>query len=202
MSDPVTALPEETREIALQPPPPAVRLLRRHDFRKVFLAISASELGDSLHYIALMWVALQTAGPLGVVAVRLADSVPALLFGLHGGLVADRWDRRSVMVAADLFRGATLVPIAVAGLSGHLPLWALVAASFLLEAATSYFAPAYGALVPSLVDRGNVQQANALVQASAQALSIGGWALAAALLAVVPVSVFFGLNAASFFARC
>jgi hypothetical protein len=44
-----------------------------------------------------------------------------------------------------------------------------------------------------------VQQANALVQASAQTLSIGGWALAAALLAVVPVSVFFGPNAASFF---
>jgi MFS transporter, DHA3 family, macrolide efflux protein len=199
MADPVTALPEETRGPAIRPRTRALRLLRRHDFRNLFLAISASELGDSLHYIALMWVALETAGPLGVVAVRLADSVPALLFGLHGGVVADRWNRRSVMVAADLVRGATLVPIAVAGLSGHLPLWALVVASFVLEAATSYFAPAYGALVPSLVDRKNVQQANALVQASAQALSIGGWALAAALLAVIPISAFFAINAASFF---
>jgi hypothetical protein len=103
------------------------------------------------------------------------------------------------MIAADLVRGATLVPIAVAGLPGHLPLWALAAAAFLLEAATSYFAAAYGALVPSLVDRRNVQQANALVQASAQAVSIGGWALAAALLAVLPSSTFFAVNAASFF---
>jgi hypothetical protein len=55
-----------------------------------------------------------------------------------------------------------------------------------------------GALVPSLVDRRNVQQANALVQASAQAVSIGGWALAAALLAVLPISTFFAVNAASF----
>jgi hypothetical protein len=68
-----------------------------------------------------------------------------------------------------------------------------------LEAATSYFVPAYGALVPSLVDRRNVQQANALVQASAQALSIGGWALAAALLAVLPITTFFAINAGSFF---
>jgi hypothetical protein len=105
--------------------------------------------------------------------MRLADSVTALLFGLHGGLVADRWDRRSVMVAADLFRGATLVPIAVAGLSRHLPLWALLAASFLLEAATSYFAPAFGALVPSLVDRGNVQQANARATRSRAGISEG-----------------------------
>ena len=44
-----------------------------------------------------------------------------------------------------------------------------------------------------------MQQANALVQASAQALSIGGWALAAALLAVLPISTFFAINAGSFF---
>ena len=199
MADPVTALPEESVELPTGPPPRALRLLRRHDFRNLFLAVSASELGDSLHYIALMWVALETGGPLGVVAVRLADSVPALLFGLHGGLVADRWDRRSVMISADLVRGAALVPIAVAGVSGHLPLWALVAAAFLLETAASYFVPAYGALVPSLVDRRNVQQANALAQASAQALSIGGWALAAGLLAVLPISTFFAINAGSFF---
>src|SRR5580765_6254446 len=110
MADPVTGEPEESRV----PPTtvPALRLLRRRNFRLVFSAVAASELGDSLHYIALMWVALRTGGPLGVVAVRLADSVPALLFGLHGGLVADRWDRRSVMISADLVRAVTLVPIA------------------------------------------------------------------------------------------
>ena len=102
------------------------------------------------------------------------------------------------MVSADLVRAATLVPIAVAGIAGSLPLWALVAASFVLEAATSYFAPAYGATVPTLVDRANVQPANALVQATAQALSIGGWAIAAALLTVLPVSIFFAVNAVSF----
>jgi MFS transporter, DHA3 family, tetracycline resistance protein len=84
------------------------------------------------------------------------------------------------MVGADLLRCATLVPVAVAGLSGALPLWGLIVAAFALEAATSYFAPAYGATIPAAVDRTNVQQANALVHATAHALSIGGWALAAA----------------------
>ena len=65
-----------------------------------------------------MWFALVSAGPLGVLAVRLADSVPALVFGLHGGLVADRSDRRRVMVLADVARGSVLVPIALAGLAG------------------------------------------------------------------------------------
>lgn len=197
MTDPVLDVPPETE--APEPPAAAtLALLRRHDFRRLYLAVAASELGDSLHYIALMWFALDAGGPLGVVAVRLADSIPALLFGLHGGLAADRWSRKGLMVSADLVRAVVLVPIAVAGIAGSLPLWGLVVASFLLEASTSYFAPAYGATLPTLVDRRNVQQANALVQATAQALSIGGWAVAAALLTVLPVSVFFAVNAVSF----
>jgi len=74
MADPVTALPEESLELPASPRPRALRLLCRPDFRNLFLAVSASELGDSLHYIALMWVVLEPGGPLGVVAVRLADS--------------------------------------------------------------------------------------------------------------------------------
>jgi Transmembrane secretion effector len=198
VSDPVLDVPREL-EAPSRAPRGAWMLLRRRDFRRLYLAVSASELGDSLHYIALMWFALDAGGPLGVVAVRLADSIPALLFGLHGGAAADRFSRKRLMVGADLVRGAVLVPVAVAGLAGSLPLWGLVAAAFVLEAATSYFAPAYGATIPTLVERRNVQQANAFVQATAQALSIGGWAVAAALLTFLPVSAFFAVNAASFF---
>ena len=198
MADPVTAAPEESRVDALPPSRGAFALLRRRDFRRVYMAVSASELGDALQYIALMWFAFEAGGPLGVLAVRLADSVPALVFGLHGGLVADRWDRRRVLVGADLVRAAVLIPVAVAGLAGELPLWGLVVAAFVLTSATSYFDPAYGALLPSLVERRNVQQANGLVRATAEALSVGGWAVAAGLLAFLPVSAFFALNAATF----
>ena len=197
MSDPVTAIPDELLPAAT-PLPRATQLLRRRDFRRVYLAVAASELGSALHYIALMWFAFDAGGPLGVIAVRLADSIPALVFGLHGGLAADRWDRRRMMIGADLTRAAVLLPVAVLGLAERLPLAALVAAAFVLEAATSYFAPAYGALLPALVERANVQQANALVAATTQALSVGGWALAAGLVSVLPISTFFAVNAASF----
>jgi len=199
VADPATTAPEELLPTAVPPREGAIALLRRRDFRRAYAAVAVSELGDAFQYVALMWFALVAAGPLGVIAVRLADSVPALLFGLHGGVAADRWDRRRVMIATDLVRGLVLVPVAVAGLTGHLPLAALVGAAFVLTAATSYFDPAYGALLPTLVDRRNVQQANGLVRASADALSVGGWALAALLLAFLPISAFFALNAASFF---
>jgi MFS family permease len=177
----------------------ALHLLRLRDFRLAYAAIATSELGDAFQYIALMWFALEAGGPAGVLVVRLADSIPALLFGFHGGLLADRLERRRTMIAADLFRGAVLVPVALAGLTGHLPLWGLVLAAFLLTAATSYFDPAYGALLPALVERRNVQQANALVRASADAIGVGGWALAAGLLVFTPLSVLFAVNAGTFF---
>lgn len=201
MADPVTGEPEEARLGEPLEPRHAVGalgLLRRRDFRRTYLAISASELGNAFHYIALMWFALEAGGPLGVIAVRLADSVPALVFGFHGGLVADRLDRRRVMIGADVVRGATLVPIAVAGLAGDLPLWALVVAAFVMETAANYFEPAYGAFLPSIVEREHVQRANALVRATDSALGVGGWALAALLLAFLPLSTFFAVNAVSF----
>jgi MFS family permease len=199
MADPVTAVPEEAREHALPPPRVSITaLLRRAGFRRVYLAVVTSELGDAFQYIALMWAALLAGGPLGVIAVRLADSLPALVFGFHGGLLADRTGRRRLMVSADLVRAAALVPVAVAGLSGSLPLWGLVVVAFVLTTCASYFDPAYGAVLPALAGREGVQAANSLVRASADALWLGGSAIAAALLAVVPLSAFFALNAGSF----
>jgi MFS family permease len=200
LADQVTAAPEEALPHAVSPPTAggALGLLRLPDFRRVYLAAATSELGDAFQYIALMWAALLAGGPLGVIAVRLADSVPALVFGFHGGALADRAGRKRLMVAADLIRAAALIPVAAAGLVGSLPLWALVAVAFVLATGASYFAPAYGAVLPALAGREGVQAANSLVRASADAVWLGGSALAAALLAVVPLSTFFALNAVSF----
>ena len=199
MADPVTAAPEEALPHALEAPAPgAFALLRRPGFRRVYLAVVTSQLGDAFQYIALMWAALLAGGPLGVLVVRLADSAPALVFGFHGGLVADRTDRKQLMVVSDLVRAAVLVPVAVAGLAGDLPLWGLVASAIVLTTGASYFEPAYGAALPALAGRERVQAANALVRASADALWLGGSAIAAALLAVVPLSTFFAINAGSF----
>src|SRR5947209_20583963 len=111
VSDPVLDVPRELEQPAA-PPPRAFALLRRPDFRRLFLAVAASELGDSLHYIALMWFALDVGGPLGVVAVRLADSIPALVFGLPGGVAGERRRRKQLKANAAIVRGTCI------GLSG------------------------------------------------------------------------------------
>ncbi len=101
MAAPAVPVPSDAR---------ALELLRVRDFRRLYLAVATTKLGDAFHYLALMWVALVAAGPLGVIAVRLADSIPALLFGFHAGLVADRRDRRGIMVTSDLVARSSSFP--------------------------------------------------------------------------------------------
>jgi MFS family permease len=175
------------------------QLLAKADFRRVYLAGAAGQLGDAFQFVALLWYAVVLGGPLGVMVARVATTLPFLLFGLHGGLTADRWDRRRTMIAADLVRGVVLVPVAAAGLTGNLPLWGLIAAGFLVATASAYFNPALGAFLPGIVERRNVQQANGLVTATNNAALLGGWAVASALLTVVSIGSFFAINAASYF---
>jgi MFS family permease len=174
-------------------------LLSRPDFRRAYGAAAISQLGDSFQFVAVLWLAVVTGGPFGVIAVRLADGLPALLFALHGGASADRRDRKRTMIAADLARGAVLTPIAVAGLTGHLSIWAVAPAGFVVAACSSYFVPAFGASVPSLAGRGNAQRANALMASTNSTVMVGGRALAAALLAGISIGSFFAVNAISFF---
>jgi hypothetical protein len=181
-----------------KPPERPAQLLADPDFRRSYLAGSVSQIGDAFQFVALMWFAVAAGGPLGVIAVRLGNSLPALLLGLHGGIAADRWNRRRILISADLVRAAVLFPVGFAALTGNLPLWSLVPVGFVLATATSYFTPAFGAFLPSLVGRQNVQRANGLVTATNNVLSVSGWALAAALLTVVPVGWFFAINATSY----
>jgi MFS family permease len=175
------------------------QLLAKPDFRRVYLAGACGQLGDAFQFVAVLWYAVLLGGPLGVIVARVATTLPALLFGLPGGLAADRWDRRRTLIAADLVRGVVLIPVAIAGLAGDLPLWGLVTAGFIVATASAYFTPALNAFVPGIVDRPNVQQANGLVTATNNVALLAGWAVAAALLTVVSVGSFFAINAGSYF---
>ena len=62
MADPITAEPEEIRAPAAPPPAGTFALLRRPQFRRLYLAVATSELGDAFQYIALMWAALLAGG--------------------------------------------------------------------------------------------------------------------------------------------
>jgi dTMP kinase len=138
-------------------------VLRIAPFRKLWVALSFSSLGDWLGLLATTALAAQLSGAgyaqqsfaiAGVFLLRLA---PAVVLGPIAGVVADRLDRRWTMVVCDLLRFALFLSIPLAG-----TLWWLYAATFLIEAASLFWIPAKEATVPNLVPKERLEAANQL----------------------------------------
>ena len=132
-------------------------------FRRLWIALSLSSLGDWLSIVALTVLAPSLASG-GVVAkssavsaVWLVTLLPALLFGPLAGAVADRLDRRMVMIIGDVIRGLLFLSIP---LFPNLT-WILVA-KFLAGVASQFWNPATAASIPNLVPKDKLERANQL----------------------------------------
>ena len=132
-------------------------------FRRLWIALSLSSLGDWLSILALTVLApsLTSGGPVAkasaVGGVWLATLLPALLFGPLAGAVADRMDRRLVMISGDVIRGLLFLSIP---LFPNLT-W-IYAAKFLAGVASQFWNPATAASIPNLVPKDKLERANQL----------------------------------------
>jgi dTMP kinase len=129
-------------------------------FRRLWIALSLSSLGDWLSIVALTALApTLTHGNVGLAVggVWLATLLPALLFGPLAGALADRFDRRVMMITGDVIRGVLFLSIP---LFPHL-LWIYVA-KFLAGVVTQFWAPATSATMPNLVPKDKLERANQL----------------------------------------
>jgi MFS family permease len=169
------------------------------DFRLLWSAAAVSWIGDAVAFLGFTWLAFDAGGAGGVIVIRVADSVPSVIFGLFGGVVADRVERRSLMVSADLLRaGALIIPMSVAFAGLQPSVTALALTMFVVRIGDSFFEPAAGALLPDVVPAGGLQRANAVFGATSEALTAIAMGGAGLLLVVVPLAQVFTIDAASF----
>lgn len=132
-------------------------------FRRLWFALSLSSLGDWLGLLATtaMAAALTTNSSAdqnyAVAGVFILRLVPALVFAPVAGIVADRFDRKTTMVTADVLRCVLFISIPIVG-----SLWWLLTATFLIEALSLFWIPAKEATVPNLVPAAQLQSANQL----------------------------------------
>jgi MFS family permease len=173
--------------------------LEERPFRLLWLGQTTSALGDALVGVALAFAVLELGGSatdLGLVFA--ARTVSSVTFVLAGGVWADRLPRRAVMLAADAVRALVQAALAVLLLSGAGEIWHLAVAGFASGAATAFFIPASVGLVPDTVRPERLQQANALMALSRNAVEIGGPALSGVLVALIGPGWVFAVDAASY----
>jgi MFS family permease len=137
--------------------------LREREFRLLFAGQSLSLVGDGMVNVALPFAVLDLTGSVTDVGfVFAAFTLPLVAFLLVGGVFADRFQQRGVMVASDLTRFASQGVVAVLLVSGQARIWELVVLQAARGLALAFFQPASTALTPSTVPPELLQEANAL----------------------------------------
>ena len=129
-------------------------VLRHRDFRLLWLASSASTLGDRIVFVALALYVTDIGSPSDVGIVLAANAIPLVLFVLIGGVWADRLERHRVMVATDVVRAVLHGTLAVLIFLGPVPIWAIVLIEAGFGTAEAFFNPAATGLVPADRARG------------------------------------------------
>jgi MFS family permease len=179
-------------------------LLRQSNFRLVFIGQTVSALGNAMLPVALAFAILDQGGrAIDLAYVFGTQEVAALMLYLLGGVAADRYSRRIVMVGADGVRAAAQLVLGGLLIAGHTPVIALAACAAVQGVAGGFFNPAAQGLVPALVPADQLQEANTLQQSGSGVARIVGPALAGALVvsigggwAILLNGVSFAVNAA------
>jgi MFS family permease len=158
-----------------------------------------SAIGDWLYFVALLVLVYQDSGsPLLLGLVGAARQVPFILLSIPAGIVADRYDRRLVLLSADLARCSLMVVLTLVSVAGG-PLWSIVGLAIVASCCATLFGPAIGALLPTLVrDESEFGPANSAF-ATLDNLAYGvGPAIGGLLILFGGISLAFLLNAVAF----
>jgi DHA3 family macrolide efflux protein-like MFS transporter len=160
------------------------------NFRLIWIGQVVSVIGDGMQRVALLWWARQFGGNGLLTAVALSTIIPAVLCSPLGGWLADRFDRRHLMMTADLGRLALTTALAVS-----LLMCVLIALS---STCAAVFDPTYSAVVPTLIDSEHRAAANGLNMANSAVGGLVGPLVGGVLISLFDVGSVMVINAVTF----
>jgi|SRR5450755_84459 MFS family permease len=174
-------------------------VLAEPNFRRFFVGNATSLLGDGMVTVALSFAVLDLTGsPADLGYVLSARTVPRLAVLLFGGVIADRFPRRRMMIAADLTRFVGQGLVAALLISGHARIWELVVLLAVHGTATAIFNPAITGLMPAIASDDHLQQANAFRGLAISAGTIIGPAIAGVVVATTSPGWAIAVDSATF----
>ena len=172
------------RELRHAPTNSLAAVLRIRDFRNLWIGLGLSSLGDWMGLLALTAMANASADSYAgknyaIATVLFLRVLPALVMGPIAGYVADRLDRRTVLIWGDYLRGALFLTIPLVG-----SLWWIFVVTVLVEAISLVWGPAKDATVPNLVPRHRLEAANQVSLATTYGSALPAAAIFAGLTLV------------------
>jgi MFS family permease len=160
--------------------------MRVPNFRWYFLSTLINTAGSTMAPVALAFAVLEVSdSPTALGAVLAANSIPLVLFMLFGGVIADRLPRVLIQRVGGLVLGITQGLAATLVITDTAELWMLIALEALNGVTLALVFPAFAAIMPQLVPRSMLQQANVLQSMSRGALRVVGPSVAGLLVVTV-----------------
>jgi MFS family permease len=157
-----------------------------------------SGVGDQLYLLAAMWIAVDRFGSKAAY-VAAAIGIARISFGLLGGTVADRFDRRRVMIVSDVVRFLAVAPLPIIAAYGTIQFWHLIVTGALMGAFGSFFDPALQASLPSITRSRSVLEAmTGLMDLTGRLARAIGPSLTGFLITLMPITHFFTIESLSF----
>ena len=202
------SLPEEEELETTASTPPARSPLARtfsalhyRDFRLLWIGAFTSTTGTWMQTVAQGWVVLNMTNSAFLLGVDgFLSTGPMLIFSLFGGVVADRIERRKIMLFSQYLQMTFAFILAALIFSGNVKVWHIFLLSFLTGSAQSFSGPAYISLLPLLVKREDVPNAIAMNSMQFNLARVVGPVLAGISLSTLGAAACFGINGLSFFA--
>jgi predicted MFS family arabinose efflux permease len=179
------------------------KAFRYRDFRLMWIGACTSSIGTWMQIVAQGWLIYRVSHSAFYLSLdQFLGGIPIFLFSLIGGVVADRMERRRILLVSQYVQMAsagTLTILVTTGLLGT-HVWPILCLSFVSGLAQAFGGPAYQALIPTLVDKEDMPNAIALNSIQFNVAVVVGPALAGLALAKLGEKWCFGLNALSFLA--
>ena len=142
-----------------------LRPLRIRDFAFLWIGLTVSFIGDGVYIIAIAWQTYDLSNsPSALAAVGIAWSLPQVILLLITGVLSDRVDRRLLMIAGDVIRGAAIATIGIMSIGGTLTMTWLIGLVVVYGAGQALFGPAFSSIVPQVVPEELLVEANSLGQ--------------------------------------
>jgi predicted MFS family arabinose efflux permease len=171
------------------------------DFRLMWFGACMSSIGTWMQIVAQGWLIYRLSHSAFLLALdQFLGGIPIFLFSLIGGVVADRAERRKILLGSQCVQMACATVLTVLVATARIQVWHMLCLSFISGLAQAFGGPAYQALIPSLVKREDMPNAIALNSIQFNTAVTIGPALAGQALAKLGEQWCFGLNALSFLA--
>ena len=148
--------------------------LATRDYRLLFAAVGIEVFGTGVWTIVMVFQVLAIDdSPLALSAVATGMSLGLFVFSIFGGVVADRYSKRTIIITVQGCTAAVMTVIAVLSLTGTIQLWQVAVASFAMGAGSAFFFPAYSAYLPHILPAEQLLAANGLEGALRPSLGQG-----------------------------